>query len=262
MVKFERSLIGMIHLPALPGSPRASCGPDEVIESAVRDALMLRDCGFDALLLENMHDRPYLLGGCGPETVAIMAIAARAAREATGLPCGIQILAAANREAIGAAAASGAAFVRVEGFAYAHIADEGIVESDAARLLRYRRAIGATEVLILADIKKKHASHAVTADVSLAETAATAEFMLADGVIVTGSSTGRQPALDEVRAVRASVGIPVVVGSGVTPANVGAFLEHADAVVVGSSIKEGGRWDRPIDPAHARALVEAVRSSG
>ena len=47
------------------------------------------------------------------------------------------------------------------------------------------------------DIKKKHSSHAITADVSIAETGHAAEFFLSDGVIVTGVSTGTEADLDE-----------------------------------------------------------------
>ena len=104
-------------------------------------------------------------------------------------------------EALAIAHASGADFVRVEGFVYAHVADEGVIESCAGDLLRYRRAIGAERVLIFADIKKKHSAHAITADVSIVETAKAAEFFLADGVIVTGAATGEPASPDEVRDV-------------------------------------------------------------
>ena len=109
------------------------------------------------------------------------------------VPLGLQVLAGANREALAVAFAAGAAFVRCEGFVFAHVADEGLMESDAGALLRYRRAIGAEGVRVFADVKKKHSAHAITADVELADTAHAAEFFLADGVIVTGVATGRPP---------------------------------------------------------------------
>src|SRR6185295_9518480 len=111
-------------------------------------------------------------------------------RRAVKLPLGVQVLAGANREALAVALCCGAAFVRVEGYVFAHVADEGLIDASAGELLRYRRAIGAEHIKVFADIKKKHASHALTADVSLAETGRAAEFFLADGVIVTGSATG------------------------------------------------------------------------
>ena len=119
-----------------------------------------------------------------------MAVIGHEVRQATAIPLGIQILAGANTGALAAALACGASFVRVEGFVFAHVADEGLIESSAAAVLRYRRAIGAQHVRVFADVKKKHSAHAITADVDIVETAKAAEFFLVDGVIVSGVSTG------------------------------------------------------------------------
>lgn len=254
-----RALIGMIHLGALPGTPAAREPLAAIVDRAVDEARAYRDAGFTALAVENMHDRPYLRRGAGPEIVAAMTAAAREVRRAVPLPLGVQVLAGANREAVAVAHAAGAAFVRVEGFAFAHVADEGVIESDAGGLLRYRRAIGAEAVLVFADVKKKHASHAITADVGLVETARAAEFMLADGVVVTGAETGAAADPGEVRAVAEAVGVPVLVGSGLTPENLGAYAA-ADAFIVGSWVKAGGAWSNALDPARARAMVEAFRA--
>lgn len=62
----------------------------------------------------------------------------------------------ANKEALAVAMASGAQFIRAEGFVFSHVADEGWMDSCAAELLRYRRAIGAEDILVFTDIKKKH----------------------------------------------------------------------------------------------------------
>src|SRR5439155_20052417 len=144
----------------------------------------------------------------GPEIVAAMTAIGREIRRAVPIPLGVQVLAGANREALAVAQACGGAFVRVEGFVFAHVADEGLSESDAAELLRYRRAIGAEGIRVFADIRKKHSAHAITADVSLVEVARAAEFFLADGVIVTGTATGREADPREVNEVSAAVGIP------------------------------------------------------
>ena len=196
-----RCLIGMLHAGATPGTPHAREPVDALIERAVAEARVYRDAGFTALLLENMHDRPYLNGSVGPEVVATMAVIAREVLRETRLPLGVQVLAAANREAVAVALAAGASFVRGEGFAFAHVADEGIIEACAGPLLRYRRAVGATSVRVFADIKKKHSAHAITSDVSIEETAHAAEFFCADCVIVTGTSTGHAASAREVEAV-------------------------------------------------------------
>ena len=256
-----RALIGMLHAGALPGTPSASHSVEQLIQQALTEARIYRDAGFTALAIENMHDRPYLKGGVGPEITAAMTAIAREVKRETGLPLGIQVLAAANREALAVAHASGADFVRVEGFVYAHVADEGVIESCAGELLRYRRAIGAERVLVFADIKKKHSAHAITADVSIVETGKAAEFFLADGVIVTGAATGEPASPDEVRDVVEATHVPVLVGSGITPANLTRF-STAHGFIVGSSVKEGGVWCNPLDRNAVRALVGAFAELG
>src|SRR6185295_1091216 len=129
------------------------------------------------------------------------------------LPCGIQILAGANHEAMAVAHAAGLDFIRAEGFAFAHVADEGIIESSAASLLRYRRAIGGDGVQVWADVKKKHSAHAITADVDIGETAATVEFMRADAVIVTGAATGLEASDADLSDVRRHCRLPIYIGS-------------------------------------------------
>lgn len=251
-----RALIGMIHVGALPGTPRASDGIEALIEAALAEGRILRDAGFTAVMIENMHDVPYLNRSVGPEITAAMAVIARELVCDLELPIGIQVLAAANREALAAAMASGASFIRAEGFVFGHLADEGWIEASAGPLMRYRREIGADHVRVFADIKKKHASHVATADVDVVETARAAEFFYADGLIVTGVATARAADPTEVAAVSGAVGVPVIVGSGVTPDNVGSYAS-ADGFIVGSSIKRDGVWSNPLDPARAAAMARA-----
>ena len=251
-----RALIGVIHLEALPGTPRSRLAIQEIAAKAVEEARALAAAGFHGLMIENMHDRPYLKGSVGPEVTAAMAVIGREVRREVPLPLGVQVLAAANHEALAVAQACGAAFVRVEGLVFAHVADEGVIESGAGRLMRYRRRIGADGIRVFADIKKKHSSHAITADVDLAETARAAEFFLADGLVVTGVATGQATDPGDVEAVRAAAGVPVLVGSGVDPDNIGDYAA-ADALIVGSSIKQGGLWSNALDPERTKAVVAA-----
>ncbi len=178
-------------------------------------------------------------------------------KQAAALPCGVQILAAANREAIAVAHAAGLDFVRAEGFAFAHVADEGFIQSSAAELLRYRRAIGAERVQVWADVKKKHSSHAITGDVGIGETAHAVEFMRGDAVIVTGAVTGNAPQPADVRDVKRATRLPVYLGSGVTAANVGEFRAEADGFIVGSEFKIGGHWSGAVDPKRVRRFMTA-----
>ncbi|MBI5866529.1 MAG: BtpA/SgcQ family protein [Planctomycetes bacterium] len=255
----RKPIIAMVHVDALPGTPDAKHPLSRIVERAANEAALYARCGVDQLLIENMHDLPYLNGQVGPEIVAAMTAVGLAVRAAARLPLGVQILAAANIEALAVAHAIGAAFVRVENFAFAHVADEGLMPTaQAGPLLRYRRQIGAEAVRVFADIKKKHASHAITSDVSLADMAHAAEFMRADGVIVTGTATGRPTSPIDAAEVKGAVKIPVLIGSGVTPETLPQLWEHADGFIVGSYFKRRGDWRAPIDPDRVRALMRCV----
>jgi membrane complex biogenesis BtpA family protein len=252
----HKPIIAMIHVGALPGTPASTSSLVEIEKQAERETKILRDAGVHGLMLENMHDTPYLCGRVGPEVIAAMAIIARAVKQASALPCGVQILAAANGEAMAVAHAAGLDFIRAEGFAFAHVADEGIIQSSAAELLRYRRTIGAERVQVWADIKKKHSAHAITADVSIAETAHAVEFMRGDAVIVTGTITGDAPQRADVLAVKRATRLPVYLGSGVTDKNLKQFFGAANGFIIGSHFKEEGHWAYAVDPKRVEEFMK------
>jgi len=257
MFSSPKPVIAMVHAGALPGTPASRTPLRELVKQAVAECRIYREAGVHGLILENMHDVPYLRGTVGPEITSAMTVLALAVKEASGLPCGIQILAAANHEALAVAHAAELDFIRVEGFTFAHVADEGIIESSAASLLRLRRHIGAECVQVWADVKKKHASHALTADIGIGDAAAAAEFMRADAVIVTGTSTGAFPDPLDVAEVRAKCRLPLHLGSGVTAANLPEFYPVTDGFIVGSAFKRDGRWDQGVDARRVREFMAA-----
>lgn len=247
-------LIGMIHLQPLPGSPGwtgAKGSMQQIRDAALRDADVLLQGGCDGLLVENMGDLPFLRGRVEPETVAAMAILTEAIVR-LGHPTGVQVLAGANREALGIAISAGASFLRAEAFAYAHIADEGFLQASAGELLRARSALR-SDVSIWADIQKKHSAHAITSDLSLAEIAKGNAFCGADALIVTGIATGEPTSPDDVMAAKTAK-LPVIVGSGVTPENAASLGSLADALIVGTFFKEDGDWRKPVSLSRVRAL--------
>src|ERR1044071_8712750 len=237
-----RPVIGVIHVGALPGTPRGSRSVAELVTQANDEARVYRECGVDGVIIENMHDVPYLKGEVGPEIVAAMTAIGVEVKTECGLPVGIQILAGANLEAMAVAHAADLDFIRAEGYAYAHIADEGLIEASAAKLLRYRRMIVAERVQVWADVKKKHSAHAITADVSLGVTAETVEFMGADCVIVTGNVTGEPPKIADVQEAKSHCHLPVFLGSGISADNIAEFHEEADGFIIGSAFKVDGLW--------------------
>jgi membrane complex biogenesis BtpA family protein len=254
----KKPIIGMIHLPALPGTPKNTLSPQKIIDLAVAEAKLYAQNGLNTVMIENMHDLPYLNQKAGHEISSITAIIAYEIKRKLGIYCGIQILAGANKAAVAAAHSARADFIRAEGFVFAHVADEGYIESSAAELLRYRKMIKAENILIFTDIKKKHSAHALTADISIAETAEAAEFFLSDGIIVTGTSTGKQADINDVKAVKNAVKTPILIGSGITSDNIAEYYPHADAFIIGSYFKEEGNWQNPPEPKRIKKLLKDV----
>ena len=128
-IKKRKIIIGMVHVDALPGTPNNKHSISQIISKAVQEAILYEQNGLDAIILENMHDVPYLNKDVGPEITASMTAIASEVKKNTTIPCGVQILAGANLEALAVAQASGCEFIRVEGFVYSHIADEGLMNA-------------------------------------------------------------------------------------------------------------------------------------
>ncbi|GCB65143.1 hypothetical protein scyTo_0014854 [Scyliorhinus torazame] len=182
-----------------------------------------------------------------PEVTATMAtICATVRHSYPNIPLGVQILSAANKQALPVALAADADFIRVEGFVFSQISGEGFLDACAGSLLRYRKQIGAEHIQIFTDIKKKHSSHGVTSDISVAETARAAEFFLSDGVILTGIATGMQTNPKEPMEIKQAVRIPAFIGSGVSVENVEEYMA-ADAMIIGSHFKKAGYWANEVD---------------
>jgi membrane complex biogenesis BtpA family protein len=156
------------------------------------------------------------------------------------------------------AAASGAAFIRVNQWANAYVANEGFMEGRAGEAMRYRSLLRAEEVRVFADAHVKHGSHAIVADRSVPELVRDLAFFDADAVIATGQRTGDAASLEEIDEVAGATHLPVLVGSGVTPANVLAILSRTSGAIVASSLKEGGVWWNPVEAGRVAALVRAA----
>lgn len=259
-IKGAKWIIGMIHVQALPGTPLNSKPIQLITEQAVNEALILQNAGVDAILVENMHDVPYLKKNVGPEIIACMTAVCFELRKNINLPIGIQILAAANHEALAVALAANLDFIRAEGFVFAHMADEGYLESCAGSLLRFRKMIGAEHVLIFTDVQKKHSSHALTADLQLMDHVETATYFRSDGIVITGSSTGKETLIEDVRTAAQYTDLPVLVGSGITAKNVEKYWDLADAFIVGSWFKHEGNWKNPVSEERVSSFMDVIRS--
>jgi membrane complex biogenesis BtpA family protein len=256
-------LIGVIHLPPLPGSPGAfGKNPARVLEQvrarASAEARLLEQSGFDGIMIENFGDAPFYKTRVPPETIAAMALIAAEIRKQVRLPMGINVLRNDADAALAVAAVSGAEFIRINVLSGVVATDQGLIEGDAARIIREKQRIGA-KVGILADVHVKHAKTLSSSDLAIAieEVAGRGG---ADAVIVTGSTTGRAPdaALLGIALRAAShAHVPLYVGSGMS---VGALSENIEGdlrVIVGSALRKGGRAGAPLDAARVTAFARA-----
>jgi membrane complex biogenesis BtpA family protein len=254
----SRPIIGMIHLRPLPGSAQFDGDAAKILDHALRDADALSKGGVSALMLENFGDVPFYPGRVPQYVVARMTAVAFAVRRRFDLPLGINVLRNDGQSALGIAAAVGAEFIRVNILCGARLADQGIISAIAHDLLRERAMLGAGNVAILADVDVKHS--APLAPRSLEdETADTIHRGLADGLIVSGSGTGKSTDPAQVRAVKAAAGkTPVFIGSGVSAATIKDFLPHADGFIVGTSVKKNGDVAQAVDVKRVRELVKQL----
>jgi len=252
-----RALIGMVHLAPLPGSPGSELPLERICRDACRDALTLAEAGFAALVMENFGDSPFRASTVDPHTVAAMTVVARALRAQVELPLGINVLRNDALAAIAIATVCEAAFVRVNIHTGVYATDQGFIEGRADETLRYRRKLG-SRTAIFADVHVKHASPLLAQPI--AEAAEEAAYRgRADGLIVSGSATGKPTSMLDLRSVREAVpDRPIWVGSGATVQNVRELLTVADGVIVGTAIKQDGRTTAPVDADRARAFVQAA----
>ena len=253
-------VIGVLHVPALPGAPANTLSFQEIREFVARDAGAYASGGMDAVILENFGDVPFYPDRVPPETVAFLTALACEVRAGFPLPLGINVLRNDGESALAVAAASDAAFIRVNVYSGARVADQGILQGRAHAIQRLKRVLG-SGALIFADVDVKHS--APLGERALEdEVEDTVQRALADAVIVTGEATGKPASLDALRTARAAArGTPVFVGSGATEATVAAIVKAADGVIVGSSLKRDGHISNPVDTERVRRFMQIARAA-
>lgn len=257
----EFPIVGVIHLPALPGSPGSNLSVAACLDRALLDARRFLEAGFDAVMVENFGDSPFEKGANAPHVAACLGVIAHAIRTEVGIKVGINCLRNDGMSALGAAAASAAEFIRVNVLIGVTATDQGIIEGIATQLLRYRRLLGC-QIEIWADVDVKHGTPLFMSPIGdLALTAV--ERGSADAVIVTGFATGAKTAPADLRAARDALRgrARVFVGSGITAENAAEYAGLCDGMIVGSSCKSDGRAGGPVDLARARNVSQAIRSA-
>jgi membrane complex biogenesis BtpA family protein len=187
-------------------------------------------------------------------------VIAAAVRETCKLPIGINVLRNDAFSALAIAAVTGANFIRVNVLSGVTATDQGLIEGQAADLMRERIRLNAQSVQILADVHVKHAKSLSSSNLAIAieETAGRGG---ADGIIISGDTTGRAPDLsviNEALAAAKHVGVPVYLGSGATPALMSSFPSQL-RIIVGSTLRRDGKPGAPLDSKRIKAFMDAAK---
>lgn len=250
-----KPLIGMIHMPALPGAPNNAKSMKELVEFALSEAEKLEGAGLDACIVENVGDTPLFKENLPSYSVAAMALITRRVVEHTKMRVGVNMLRNACEEALSVAHIAGAQFIRCNVLIGAYATDQGIIEGCAARVARLKKGLG-SKVLVFGDVHVKHAYPLFNVEIEHAAQDL-AERGGADAVIVSGARSQIPPSFERVKRVRDAIRKPVFIGSGVSLENVQKFYEHSDGIIIGEpDFKVGGVWGGPSD---AKAYAKAVK---
>jgi membrane complex biogenesis BtpA family protein len=251
----------MLHVPALPGSPQNTLAFEPIVDWVLRDAEALAAAGIDGWILENFGDVPFYPRRVPPHTVAFLTtIACELKRRLATfpLPLGINVLRNDAQSAIAIASAVGAEFVRVNVHTGARLTDQGLIEGLAHDTLRYRKLLD-SHVKIFADVDVKHSAPLAIRGLE-EEVEEIVTRGCADAIIVTGSATGKETTIDDLRTARRAAGqVPVFAGSGVGIDNVRSVLDVADGLIVGTAFKKDGLTGNPVEPERVSALMRVLR---
>jgi membrane complex biogenesis BtpA family protein len=257
---FETSkpVIGMLHIPALPGSPRNALSLDAIVEWVLADAQALVGGGIDAFMIENFGDVPFYPQQVPSHTVAFMTMLAGEVQRRFKLPFGVNVLRNDACAALAIASAIGARFIRVNIHTGARLTDQGVIQGTAHETLRYRKLLGC-DVKIFADVDSKH-SVPLAARKLEDEVADAVSRGCADAIVVTGSATGKPTSVEDLQVAKHAAGsAPVIAASGVDVTNVAEVMKVADGLIVGTAFKRDNVTTNPVDADRVRAFTEAVR---
>lgn len=241
-------LAAMVALRALPGSPLYDGNNKLILKQALENIEQYKKAGVDSVILENDFDVPYIKPPLPKEALELTTKIAKEIRKNFQGPIGIQLIEAANEEALEIAAKAKLDFIRVEGFVYGHFGPAGFIEGCSGQLLRKRKELHCEHIKVFGDVKKKHSAHAITADLDIADEVMQADLFLSDGIIVTGKFTGIKPNTEDLLKVKKVTSLPIIIGSGMTKENIEEYLSLADGFIVGSTFRKNGKFLETLDP--------------
>ena len=255
----KNPIIGVVHLLPLPTSPRWGGDLKTVIDRAEQEATALAAGGVDGIIVENFFDAPFAKDQVDPAIVSAMTLIIDRIMNLVMLPVGINVLRNDAKSSMAIASIVNAQFIRVNVLTGIMATDQGLIEGQAHKILRYRRELG-SDVAIFADVLVKHARPLGTPQLGVA-VKDTIERGLADAIILSGYTTGNPPTQEDLAIASSVAGdTPLFIGSGANLDNIGELMQYADGVIVASSLKRKGKITQPIDPIKVSQFVENIRN--
>lgn len=261
ILKLDHPIIGMIHLQPLPGSGKSVMPVSDIVKRALQDGATLVEGGVDALMIENAGDQPFCIEeSVDPITIAMMSRIASQLHLAYPIPLGVSCVINSIQAALAIACSAEADFIRCTGWAEGYYSPVGYVEPRASIGYRYRSWIGAQNIRVLADVEVKNGSHFLFSDRSLEMKCYDQEANLADGIVITGTASGKEPVLEEVKRLHEVAHLPLLIGSGVDPQTIKELYPYAQGFIVGSCFKENKDLMNPPILAKVKELVSTVKA--
>jgi len=257
-----KAIIGMVHVGALPGTPLydRKRGLEGLVDDALADAKKLVEAGVDGIQIENQWDRPFLKANeIGPEVVSVLTHITTLIGQLSSIPLGMNVHLNACNHAMAIAKATNCKWIRAFELANGYISNSGYVDAAGPQLMRYRSMIDADDIMVFGDFQVKHGSHAITSDRTVIEKAHDIEAFLGDAAIITGLSTGNPPDGKSCDGVHKELGIPLLIGSGLSSDNIQTLWPYVDGAVIGSSFKVNGVLSNPIDKERVERFIDKAR---
>lgn len=246
-----KHLIGMIHLKALPTSPKCSMSLEEIFHEAKQDLEALQQSKCTAAIVENFFDTPYT-NELSLETIVAYTHLFTRLKAISTIPLGVNLQATDQDEEMIVATMCQADFVRVESFVEDRYTTFGTMKANGHKIMRTKQRLG-SNVKVYCDIHVKHSYpvSSIPLEVAIKEAIAAK----ADAIILTGLETGSAPTLQDAQRVKMLCqSVPLIIGSGVQHDNIHGFLRETDGVIVGSSLKRDGIIDNPVDLERTHTL--------
>lgn len=247
----------MIHLPQTL-SYRGWPGLTKFIEKAKKDLKALEAGGAHAALIENDGDSPCKVYG-EADVIVPMTIVAHELAKIAKIPLGVEVLLNDPKASLAIAKTAGLHFIRTDYFVDKMIRKEyGEFKIDPRGLMEYKKQIGAEAIQIFADIQVKYATM-IDQKKTISQSIKEAIKEGANGVIISGSITGEQPLVNDVKEAKqtAKGKIPVIIGSGFSQNNARELFDWADWAIVGTSIKTGEH----VDEKKVKRLIKVINKN-